>query len=71
MTDTKKLRIAIINSELSRQQIADLMGISLYTFQKKLHNKTEFKTKEVAKLTKILGLSVEERDTIFFAQIVD
>ena len=42
MTDTLKLKGAIVASGLSRKQVAEQMGISAYSLHKKIHNITEF-----------------------------
>lgn len=57
MTDSLKLKAAIVASGLSRKAIADELGISLYSLQKKINNITEFKASEISKLSKILNIS--------------
>lgn len=56
MTDSLKLKAAIIASGFSRKAIADELGISLYSLQKKINNVTEFKASEISKLSKILNI---------------
>nr|WP_312578251.1 helix-turn-helix transcriptional regulator [Sedimentibacter sp.] len=64
MTDTLKLRAAILQSGLSRREIAKILGISMFTLHKKIHNVTEFKASEIALLTKVLDIS--DKESIFF-----
>lgn len=67
MTDTKRLRDRISALGLKYKAIAKAMGISAYTLQRKIDNDSEFRVSEVDALAKILGLSLEEKDAIFFA----
>lgn len=68
MTDTLALRQAIVKSGLKYGRIAEEMGISSYTLQKKIDNVVEFKASEIAKLSSLLSLGDAERSSIFFAQ---
>ena len=70
MTDTLALRQAIEKSGLKYGRIAEAMGISSYTLQKKIDNVVEFKASEIAKLASMLSLSDLERSNIFFAPSV-
>lgn len=65
MTDTAALRQAIEKSGLKYGRIAEEMGISSYTLQKKIDNIVEFKASEIAKLAALLSLSDSERSSIF------
>lgn len=71
MTDTMALEIAIVKSGMTKKSIASKIGISEMSLSRKQNNQTEFKASEIAQLKKILGLSDEERDSIFFATDVD
>lgn len=66
MTDTLKLRLAITASGHSRKECADALGVSLYTFHRKLHNETEFKASEIAILCSFLNIN--DKEEIFFAK---
>ena len=68
MTDTSALRQAIEKSGLKYGRIAEEMGISSYSLQKKIDNIVEFKASEIAKLVSLLSLSDAERNAIFFHQ---
>lgn len=68
MTETVKLEMAITRSGQTKKIIAEKIGISNMGFYKKINNITEFKASEIAMLQRILQLSDDERDAIFFAQ---
>ena len=67
MTDTLALRKAIKKSGLKYGRIAEAMGISAYSLQKKIDNIVEFKASEINKLASLLSLNDTERSSIFFA----
>lgn len=68
MTDTKELRQRIEASGLKYKYIAQKLGITAYTLQLKIDNDNEFKVSEVDTLAGLLGLSLREKDAIFFAK---
>jgi hypothetical protein len=68
VTNTKLLEKKIEESGLRKNFIARALNLSPYGFAKKINNETEFKTSEVDKLCKILGITtLTEKDRIFFA----
>lgn len=67
MTDTKILRERIKKSGIKYKFIATKLGISPYTLQLKINNDNEFKVSEVDMLSSLLGLTLREKDAIFFA----
>lgn len=68
MTDTKSLKIAIMMSGISQEEIAYQLGITRETLWRKINNITEFKAREIMLLRDILHLSNEQRDAIFFSE---
>lgn len=68
MTDTKMLRDRINSLGLKYKYIAGVLGISTYALQMKIDNDSEFKVSEVNSLSEILGLTLKEKDLIFFAK---
>lgn len=71
MTDTKRLKELINSKGLKLKYIADRLGISSYSLQKKINNITEFKTTEVMLLCEILNISdLREKEAIFYAKTV-
>lgn len=71
MTDTLALDFAIKKAGFDRQKVAKSLGISMMALFNKIHNRTEFKASEIAKLKQILGLTNKQRDRIFFAFVID
>ena len=67
MTDTAKLRQPIRDAGYRLGYVAEVLGISQYTLQKKLDNDSEFKISEVDALAKLLGLTPTEKNALFFA----
>lgn len=66
MVDSQLLREKIEQSGLKLQYIADKSNMTRFSLQKKIENVTEFKATEIMSLSEILGLSVAEREKIFF-----
>lgn len=71
MTDTIRLNKAIAESGITIVAIAKKIGISREGLYKKINNDTEFKASEISAMKKILRLTNEERDKIFFAKEVE
>jgi DNA-binding phage protein len=67
MTDSALLRAAIRSSGYKMSYIAEKLGITPQGLYKKIENRSEFKASEILILTKVLGLSSKERESIFFA----
>ena len=62
----KKLDNAIYESGLKLEAIARKMEINRVSLWNKIQGRTEFKASEITSLSKILNLSAEQRDDIFF-----
>lgn len=60
------LKTRIRTSGLKTQSVAEKLGISRASLWKKLSGRVEFKVSEIAGLSKVLDLTNEERDYIFF-----
>ena len=67
MTDSALLNDVIRQSGITITAIAKKLGITREGFYKKFNNETEFKASEIVSMQKILNLSNEKRDKIFFA----
>ena len=65
MTNTLKLKAAIMESGFNQEQLAKMLGMTNATFNYKVNNKSEFKASEIKKLCKIL--KIKDVDTIFLA----
>ena len=66
MTDTMMIRDCIRSSGMKLGHVAHVLGISNGTLRNKLENETEFKLSEAEKLSKMLGMTNEQRDRCFF-----
>ena len=54
--------------DAEKKDIAKLLGLSVMGLYKKIHNLSEFKASEIAKLVITLKIStLEEKEKIFFA----
>lgn len=71
MTNISLLSEAIEKSGLKSSFICEKLGITLSGFSKKRRNKLFFNASEIMILQKLLNLSNEERDAIFFDEDVD
>lgn len=71
MTNSVKLRAAVRRSGLRYGYIANRLKISAYCLAQKIDNRTEFRASEILHLSKLLNLTKEERDEIFFAENVE
>jgi len=63
----RELRAAIALSGKKMQQVAAEIGIHRGTFYKKMTGRTNFTQKEIAALSKCLGLNSDQVMNIFFA----
>lgn len=72
VTNTKELNRLIHESGLTKSYIADKLGISLYSFQLKRENKSQFTAEQIKILCELLNIkSLKEKERIFFATNVD
>ena len=71
MTNTPLLEKLIDESGYKRSYLAKCLGITAYALAMKINNKSEFKASEIAKLCELLKIPKKDRDTIFFAKVVD
>lgn len=66
MTDTEALVNLIEKSGLKYKYIANQLGISYFSLNRKINNVTEFKTSEVSKLCELLNIdSAKDKENIF------
>lgn len=66
MTDIVELEKRIDESGYRIDFICKRLGITYQGFQNKAKGRTEFKQSEIATLSEILNLSLDEINTIFF-----
>ena len=66
MTDTEALVNLIEKSGLKYKYIADQLGISYFSLNRKIYKVSEFKTSEVSKLCELLNIdSAKDKENIF------
>lgn len=68
MVDFELLNKKIHDSGMTMVAVAAKSGFLRETLYKKLNGSTEFKASEILRLSNVLGLSVYERNQIFFAE---
>ena len=61
MTDTMMIRDCIRSQGMKLGHVAHVLGITNNTLRCKLENESEFKVSEAEKLSKMLGMTVEQR----------
>lgn len=67
MTDTLAFKAYLIHRGYTVKSLADALGIATCSLSYKMNNKREFKPSEIVAIKKILNMTSEERDAIFFA----
>lgn len=67
MVNYDKLRGAIAERHITRNAIADALGVSRQSATLKLTGKAKMTVFDAKAISDLLELSVEERDAIFFA----
>ncbi len=72
VTNSEELNKLIRKSGLKRGHIADVIGISYYSLNKKINNESPFKAGEIQIMCELLGITdLEEKERIFFAEDVE
>lgn len=71
LTNSVMLNNEICETGMKITAVARNLGITREAFYKKLNNETEFKASEISAIQKILHLSNDRRDEIFFAENVE
>lgn len=66
MVNTKELKAILIRRGMLLEDLSKEVGIARVTLSKKINNVCEFKVSEILKMQKVLQLSNEDRDFIFF-----
>lgn len=55
------IKSAMVKKKISREELAEMLGISVYALNNKLKDRTEFTIAEADKLCKILSISNPEK----------
>ncbi len=67
MFNQNLLKAKIVERGLSVLEICREIGICVATFYRKVDRDGDFSRFEIEKMAKVLGLSADERNSIFFA----
>lgn len=71
MTDTLEIKKIIRMKGFTLDTLSKKIGISRTSLSYKINNIVEFNAQEIKHIQKILELSNEQRDHIFFAEAID
>ena len=70
MTDSQKFKEYIRKCGYTVKSLAEKIGISHEALYQKIANERPFKASEIMNISEVLGMSVADRDLIFFAKDV-
>ena len=65
-----EFKVAQIRADISKEDMAKNLGINLATLYRKINGESDFTLSELKQLKKMLGLSKEDVDRIFFDDIL-
>ena len=68
MTDKNLLYYFVKRAGFKNKDIAEAIGITPSGYTLKISNKSDFRQSEIKTICDLLGLTVEERDRVFFAE---
>lgn len=66
MTNTKEFKIALLRKGITAGELAEMIGMSRPSLSYKINNQRMFTVTEISKISEILGLSLIEKERIFF-----
>lgn len=66
MFNNSQFEIALISRNKTKQDVANLLGISLVTLYRKMNGVSDFFREEIQAICLFLNLNIEEREIIFF-----
>ena len=67
MTDTEALKEKINKKGYKLRSLASALGLTYYGLKLKIENASQFKSEEIKKLCKLLGIeNLNEKESIFF-----
>lgn len=71
MVNTNLFKAALVRNGMNTQDLAERIGMLRQSLSYRINNIVEFRISEVEKISQILGLTLEEKNLIFFANQVD
>lgn len=66
-----EFKIALVKNHLSAGALAKKIGLSRTSMSYKMTGRREFTSDEIKRISNCLNLTVEEREKIFFTEMVD
>lgn len=66
MVNVNEFKAALVRKGLTAGDLAEMIGISRQSLSYRMNNIVEFRISEVEKVSQILGLTLEEKNLIFF-----
>lgn len=66
MVNINEFKAALVRKGLTAGDLAEMIGISRQSLSYRMNNIVEFRISEVEKVSQILGLTLEEKNLIFF-----
>ena len=66
MTNTTELKAMMVRNGYTAEQLAKEIGMTPQSLSYKINNKREFTATEINNVSKALGLTLEEKEIIFF-----
>ena len=70
MVNIQKLKGVMTEKKINAEELAKRCGMDRATLYRRLAKSDDFTIKEVDSMVKVLGLSMEETNSIFFAGFV-
>lgn len=70
MVNVNKLKGIMVEKKMNAEELAKRIGMDRATFYRRLAKSDDFTIKEVDSIVKVLGLSMIETNSIFFADFV-
>lgn len=71
MTNLTEFKVAMLRRGMTAEQLADAIGMSRASLSYKMNSRREFSQSEIREICKVLDLTQDERDRIFFGNTVD
>lgn len=68
MFDRNKLRAKIVEKGFTMEKLAKILGIDNATLYRKMSMKSDFTRNEIVMIKKILEMTIDEVNSIFFAE---
>lgn len=66
MTNTTEFKVMMVRNGYTAEQLAKEIGMTPQSLSYKINNKREFTATEINNVSKALGLTLEEKEIIFF-----